>query len=296
MKIYLLLVLCELIWAGNFIVGRYIRFELDPIELTFFRWLLVSILFIPQFIKHRHEIYENFKKHFFYIVAVSSLGISFFNAILYYGLQNTYATNALIISSTTPLIIILFSRIILKIHLSKMQLFGVILSMLGVIYLALSGKIANILTLQFNKGDLIIIVSSLMWGLYSVMLKCKPQDIKAFFETVVFCGMLILLVIFVVTNHHIQVIFTLKQNALFAIFYTGVFASIVGYLLWSKGVEAIGTNKTGHFTHLLPVFGIILAYLFLGEKLQMYHIYGFSIIAMGLSLSLFIKKPKMMKI
>lgn len=289
MKIYFLLILCVSFWSGNFVVGRFIRFELDAIELSYFRWLCVCFLFLPQIIKYRKNIIYNIKNHFLYSLASGLLGIASFNTLLYLGLKDTMATNALMINSSIPILIILFSWIFLKAKITKLQLSGVILSMIGVIFLALNGSLQNLLNFKFNHGDILVFASSVTWAGYSVLLKVKSDDIKAFLPTAVIIGTVLLTPVFLLSGHHFSTIISVDLSGKLAILYTALFASMASYILWAKGIETLGANKTGQFTHLMPVFGIILAYLFLGEKMHLYHIYGFGLIIFGLWLSLFYK-------
>lgn len=289
MKIYILLIICVAFWSGNFVIGRFIRLELDPIELAFFRWFGVLIIFLPQIIKYKKQILVTLKKHFFYMVFVSFLGISCFNTFLYIGLKNTTATNALLINSSIPILIIIFSFFILKTQISKLQILGVVISMIGVIYLALNGNFSNLINLTFNKGDIWVVISSITWGLYSTLIKLKPKDIKAFLPTSVFLGTLMLSIVFFYKGFSISDIIHVSLNAKLAICYTIFFASIASFYLWHEGIATIGAEKTGQFTHLMPVFGIFLAYIFLNEKLYMYQIFGFLLIGFGIWISLFYK-------
>lgn len=287
MKIYILLIICVAFWSGNFVLGRFIRFELDPIELAFFRWFGVFIIFLPQIIKERKHIFKVLKNHFFYMFWVSVLGISCFNTFLYIGLQNTTATNALLINSSIPILIIIFSILILHVHISKLQILGVSISMFGVIFLALQGDFSNLINLTFNKGDIWVLASSLSWGLYSTLIKLKPKGVRAFLPTTVFLGTLVLGVVFFAKGFHISNILHVSQNAKFVILYTIIFTSIASFHLWHEGITKIGAEKTGQFTHLMPLFGIFLAYIFLGENLFLYQIFGFILIGFGIWLSLF---------
>lgn len=290
MRIYLLLVICVAIWSGNFVIGRFVRFELEPVQLAFFRWFGVSLILLPQLFTARREIGIALKQHWAYLLLVSFLGVACFNTFLYVGLQHTTATNALLINSSIPMIIIAFSVLILKLRITKIQLFGVLLSMLGVVYLALNGQWSNLIRLQFNHGDMWIITSSLAWGLYSTLLKRKPVDIKAFFAITVFLGTLMLAVVFFLSGYRLGDFVGLPLSAKLAVLYTVLFASIISFYLWSEGIATIGAHKTGQFTHLMPVFGILLAYLFLGERLHLYHVGGFALIGFGIWLSLFYRR------
>lgn len=287
MKIYILLIICVAFWSGNFVLGRFIRLELDPLELAFFRWLGVTVLFLPQILKGYKSILQSLKNHFLYMIAVSFLSVTCFNTFLYVGLQSTTATNALLINSSIPILIILFSIIILKINISRLQISGVILSMIGVIFLALQGDFTNLLALKFNHGDIWVIASSLAWALYSTLVKLKPKDVTNFLPSTVLLGTIMLSIPFFANGYKIESIVSVSVNAKLVILYTILFASMASYYLWNLGIASIGADKTGQFTHLMPLFGILLAYFFLGEKLFLYQIFGFCLIGFGIWLSLF---------
>ena len=291
MKIYILLILCVLFWSGNFIVGRYIHNDISPIELAFYRWEGVFLVILPLFILHYKKIFNVLKKHYLILFTLGTLSIAGFNTFIYIGLQYTTATNALIINSFIPILILILLNLLLKQKIHKKQLFGIILSTFGVLYLVLKGKIQNIFYLNFNKGDLFVLLAALDWALYSVLLKFKPKEIthNDFFITTVFIGVLVLLPFYAYTfnlNHEITVI----KNNFWAIFYVIFFPSILSYLFWNKGIAEIGATKTGQFIHLMPVFGILLAVIFLKEHLKIYHFIGIFLIGAGIYISLSKKK------
>lgn len=286
-KTYILLAICVAFWSGNFVLGRFIRFELDPIELAFFRWFGVFLIFLPQIIKNYRQIVGVLKKHFLYLTLTSFLGVACFNTFLYIGLQDTTATNALLINSCVPILIIVFSYFILGDKLSNLQIFGVLVSMLGVVFLVLKGDISNLVRLQFNQGDVWIIASSLVWGLYSVLVKLKPKEVVLFLPITVIFGTLMLGVVFFAKGFEMRGFFALGIEAKLTIFYTIIFASFVSFYLWNEGIAKIGAQKTGQFVHLMPVFGILLAFGFLGERFYAYEIFGILLIGSGIYLSLF---------
>lgn len=286
MKIYAMLVFCVFFWSGNFILGRYIKDDLAPIELAFFRWLGVFIIFLPYIIKRRNEIKKVLKEHLLLMLVFSFLSVAFFNTSLYVGLRDTTATNALLINSSTPIFIIIFSFFILKAKVSNLQILGIIFSVLGVVYLAINGDFKKLFDLNFNKGDTWVIASSISWALYSVMLKFKPKDFVGFFPTNVLLGVIMLFVAFYTQGYELSGILKLSLKAHLVIAYIVVFASIVSFYLWHEAIKEIGAGKAGQFAHLMPVFGIMLAYVFLGESLHFYQILGFVLVAFGLFLSL----------
>ena len=231
MRTYILLTLCVLFWAGNFVLGRFIKDDISPFEMAFFRWFFVLIIVSPILIIRFKNIYKVFKQNYFILLVLSGLGITAFNTFVYIALTLTTSTNALMINSTVPILILVLSFFILKQKLIFHQLLGIILSTFGVSFLILKGDMANIISLSFNEGDLWIMFSSLCWAFYSVLIKFKPKALNNFelFATVVFLGFIILLPIYLYQGYSLQhEIDILKSNYL-SFLYTSVFASCLSY-------------------------------------------------------------------
>ena len=291
-RIYLLLTLCVLFWSGNFIVGRYINTTIDPVQLAFFRWISVAFFLIPFLIKDFKNIILIFKQNFFILNFLAILSVTGYNTLLYHGLQTTQATNALLLNSIVPVEILLLSFFILKIKIVFKQLLGILLSLLGVLFLVVKGDISLLKTLEFNIGDLWILGAGLTWALYSVLMKFKPKglNILNFLSLLTYIGLFWLYLVYVASGYSFEDDITLMQDNYLIIIYISVFTSILSYIFWNLGVEKIGANQTGQFTHLMPLFGSILAYIFLGEVLHLYHLVGAVIIIVGIYLSLFSQK------
>lgn len=291
-KTYFFLILCILFWSVNFVIGRFIKEDMTPLELAFFRWAFVFLMVLPILVLRYKHIFNSFKKNWFILTLLAFLGITSFNTILYFGLSATTSTNALIINSTIPLLILLVSFLILKQNISSNQVFGIVLSTFGVIFLILKADIDNIFTLKFNSGDILVILSSATWAFYSVLVKFKPKDLTSFefFSSIVAIGFMLLMLIYLYQGYQwAHELDLLKDNYLIFL-YLSIFASISSYYLWHYGIEKIGASKTGQFVHIMPIFGIILASIFLKESLQTYHLIGGILIASGIYLSLFYKK------
>lgn len=292
MKYYVLLVLTVLFWSGNFIFGRLVSSSIEPMQLSFFRWFFVLLLLSPFLIINYKNILKVFKKEYLVLLILGSLGISGFNTFLYYGLQTTTATNALLINSSIPIFIIILSAIIFKTSITKIQFSGVILSTLGVIYLILKGEIDHIFELEFTHGDLWIIVACVDWALYTVLLKYKPKELNSieFFSITTLIGTIILFIVFLYQGYSFEFSFLEKNEVLYSLAYIVIFPSILSFYFWNRAILEVGANKAGQFTHLMPIFGAILAYFFLGEVMQTYHIVGIILIFLGIYLSIFLKK------
>ncbi|MBE0492495.1 MAG: DMT family transporter [Sulfurospirillum sp.] len=291
MRVYILLILCVLFWSGNFIIGRYVSSAIDPVSLAFFRWVGVVFIIAPILIMRYKKILKSLQKNFFIITLASVLGITSFNTFLYIGLQDTTAMNALLINSSIPILILILSFLIIKIDICTKQLLGIILSTIGVIYLITKGDFSVLLELQFNSGDLWVIASSLMWASYSVLLKFRPKELSdmEFFSTVVAIGTLVLGVIYFAIGSNFATDIIIVKRYYWVFIYISLFTSVLSFYFWHQGIHAIGANKTGQFTHLMPLFGFVLAYIFLKEKLYFYHLIGAAFIAIGIWLSVIVK-------
>lgn len=292
MKYHFLLVLTVFFWSGNFIFARFISSDIEPMELSFYRWFFVLLLLFPYILINYSRIFKFIRRDSLLLILLGALGIAGYNTFLYYGLQTTTAINALLINSSTPIIIVILSAIILKIVITKVQVFGILLSSFGVIYLILKGNIESFLSLQFESGDLWVLLAGLDWALYSILLKFKPKDINAFdflsITTVV--GVLILYIVFIAQGYSLEFSFISNDEVLYSLIYMVVFPSILSFYFWNISTLELGANKAGQYTHLMPVFGSILAFFILDESLEFYHLVGIIFIGIGIYLSVFYSK------
>ena len=119
------MILCVLFWSGNFIIGRFFHADIQPLQLAFFRWFGAAIIVLQILIKNFSNIYKTFKEHYIVLNILSILGVTIFNTFLYIGLQDTTATNALIINSSIPVLILVLSFVVLKIPINLKQLIGI---------------------------------------------------------------------------------------------------------------------------------------------------------------------------
>jgi drug/metabolite transporter (DMT)-like permease len=261
-------------------------------ELSFYRWFFVLVLLLPYLILHYKNIFRVLKKEYIIVIVFAALGIAGFNTFLYYGLQTTTAMNALLINSSIPMIIIVLSAFILKTKITKLQSLGIVFSSIGVIYLVLRGDIQTIFTLEFTRGDFWILLACITWALYTVLLRYKPKELNAFefLSITTFIGVLILYIVFILQGYSFSFEFRKDSDILYSLIYMVIFPSILSFYFWNVSIIEIGPNKAGQFTHLMPIFGAVLAYIFLGEVLELYHFIGMTLIFIGLYLSLILYK------
>ena len=176
-KAYLFLTLAAFFWSGNFIVGKAASiYEIPPFSLNFYRWLFAFLILLPftykEVIKNKNYIFQNLG--FFFILGITSITI--FNSIVYYSLYYTQVISGVLMISTIP-VWIMFIASILKIEKTNLfQIIGVILSLTGVLFIITKADIEIVKNLNFNKGDLSMVVAMLAWAIYSALLRKKNSS------------------------------------------------------------------------------------------------------------------------
>jgi len=286
-KAYTMLILATLFWAGNFTIGKFAYTEnVPPYSLAFFRWILVWIILLPFTFKEIPKIKTEVKNNLslFFILGFTSVGI--FSAFTYNALNYTQVINASLFNTAIPVSIILVC-FLLKIEKTNIfQISGLIVSVLGILAIITRLDLNILLTLNFNKGDIYMIIAIISWGIYSAFLKKKTFDISLLSLVHVVCtfGLIILLPAFLfelVQGKTTEI----NSNLIFILLYIAIFPSIGSYYCWAGAVSIIGANRAGIFLSLIPLFSTIFAMIFFNEKFLFFHFIGSVLIILGLFLS-----------
>ena len=282
-----MLVLATLFWAGNFIVGKAAFVEdIPPMSLVFFRWSLVWLILLPftykEIIKHKEVILKNLPLLFF--LALTSVGL--FNSFTYLALVHTQVINASLFNTAIPAIIILLCFIFKIEKTNRFQIMGLILSVLGILSIITKLDFNILLTLNFNKGDIIMIGGVVTWGLYSSFLKKKKFTLPLLTLVHILCtfGLLFILPQFLFEISQGKII-KFDINLSYILIYLALFPSIGSYYCWAGAVSIIGANRAGIFLSLIPLFSTILAMFFFNENFYFFHFIGSVLIVLGLILS-----------
>ena len=286
-KAYLMLVLATLFWAGNFIVGKVAFVEnIPPMSLVFFRWSLVWLILLPftynNIFKFKKIIIKNLPLLFF--LALTSVGL--FNSFTYLALVYTQVINASLFNTAIPAMII-FLCFLFKIEkTNRFQIMGLILSVMGILSIITKLDLNILFSLDFNKGDIIMIGGVITWGLYSSFLKKKNFTLPLLTLVHILCtlGLLFILPQFLFELSQGQII-KFDINLGYILIYLALFPSIGSYYCWAGAVSIIGANRAGIFLSLIPLFSTILAMIFFNEKFYFFHFIGSVLIVLGLFLS-----------
>jgi len=283
---YLLLTAAILSWALNWITGRVLRYDVPSYSLAFWRWVSASVLLLPFAWPHLVRGWPTMRRSWPIMLALGVLGTTFCNLASYTGLKYTTAVSGSILNSFVPVIIIAISWAFLGQRLRASQWAGVAVSLTGVLTIVGRGDPRVILSLSLNVGDLWILGSMLLWALYTVCLRWRPEDLHplGLLGANAIVGVIAMLPVYLWSLSQGMYI-TWTPGAVAGLAYVGVFPSVVGYIFWNNGVARVGPNTAGMFMHLMPVFASLLAIAFLDERLHPFHVAGMTMIVGGIWLT-----------
>jgi drug/metabolite transporter (DMT)-like permease len=284
---YIFLILATLFWSGNFLVGKAASFyEIPPFTLNFYRWTFAWLILAPftlkEIIQKKNYILQNIKLIF--ILGVTSITI--FNSIVYYSLNFTQVISGVLMISTIPVMIIFFSWIFKIEKTNIYQILGVIFSLLGVVVIVAKADFNKLINLNFNKGDLWMVVAMFSWAMYSALLRKKKFELSqtSLLEVIISAGLILLLPAYLIEmvlgfNVNINLPFILTLG------YVVLFPGLASFICWIKGIAIIGPNRSGIFLHLMPIFSTALAIVIFKEQFMTFHLFGAIFIITGILLS-----------
>ena len=284
---YVFLFFAALFWSGNFLVGKFAsQYEVPPFSLNFYRWTFAWLILAPftlkEIFKKKNYIIKNIKL----ILILGVTSITVFNSIVYYSLNFTQVISGVLMISTIPVMIIFFCWVFKIEKTNFYQILGVFFSLMGVMVIVTNADINKLLNLNFNKGDLWMVVAMFSWAIYSALLRKKKFELSqiSFLQTIISAGLILLLPAYLIemtlgyrVNIHLPFILTLT--------YVVLFPGLASFFFWIKGISIIGSNRSGIFLHLMPIFSTIMAMLIFKEEFMTFHLIGAILIITGIILS-----------
>ncbi len=287
---YLLLTLAPMLWAGNFIIGQFAVGHIDASMLTVGRWAGACAVLLTFAMPHVKRDWVKLKPRLGWLALYGALGFTSFNALIYSASHLTSATNISIEQAAIPIFVMIGNFLVFKVRTNWMQLVGLVLTILGVVWVATHGAPNRLLSLNLNLGDVMVVAAALAYAIYSLALRYRPdvQWLSFIFVTAAFA---------LVTALIFQALFGGGFDRFFAeipkitlqgwlcVFYVMLFPSIIAQLCFARGVELVGPNRASIFINLLPIFGTLMSIIILGEQLHNYHLIALSLAFVGIFLS-----------
>jgi drug/metabolite transporter (DMT)-like permease len=278
---YFILAFASLCWSGNHIVGRAIAGHFPPLTISTIRWFIPAIIL---WIAGRSRIEQDWPlicRHWVVMLWLGATGGILFSALQYVGLQYTSAVNVSILNSLVPVLIIAASALIFRDRILPIQLLGILTSLIGVLIIVTRGNLNALLQLSFNHGDVIIIVNMIVFAIYAAYLRLRPKIHWMSFLFVLAVVSAVGTMPFAIFELASGRIPELNVGTIAAALYVSIFPSLVAFAAWNYGVEHIGANRSGPFLHLIPLYTALLASIFLGEELMIFHALGLLMILVG---------------
>jgi drug/metabolite transporter (DMT)-like permease len=280
---YTLLVFTSLFWAGNWVLARGIQGHMSPIAMAFWRWFAALMILLPFVAAPITREWRALLRSWKVLVPLGVLGVAAFNTLSYTGLKYTTATTGVLLNSVIPILIIAINVLILREPLRGRQAVGVAASLLGVLLIVAQGELETLRHFRLNPGDIWVLAAMLVWAVYTVCLRWRPRELSstAFTGALIAVGVTVLMPLFAWDYESGQ---RTQWGPLTwaAVAYFGIFPSVLAYFFWNAAVARVGSERAGAFLHLMPLFGAVLAWLFLGESLLWYHYVGAILIFSGL--------------
>lgn len=277
-----LLVFGNLFWAGNYVFGKYVVSELSPLWLTFSRWVLALVILIPLAQLLEKPDWKQAARAWLPLSLMGLLGVIGFNVLLYTSLQHTSATNAALVTALNSGVIVLFSVLLLRERVSRVQAAGFALSLLGVLVILTRGKIAHVFQTDYNQGDLLVLGCVLVWSLYSIIgkrLKGVPPVTATAASTIL--GTVMMLPFAIAEGVDFSGI---SPMAIAGILYIVLFPSICSFVFWNVSVRAVGASKAGITLNLIPVFTAMFSVI-MGESITQAQVWGGLLVFAGVTLA-----------
>ena len=282
---YVLLPVAAASWAGNHIVARAVGSYAPAASLSLLRWMLVAFLIALFAGRRLITDLPLLRQSLGLMLFLSLLGGSIFGTMQYVTLQYTTALNMGVVGSISPVFIVAASWLLFGDRLGRVQLFGVGVSLAGVLAIVSQLNAQRLLALSFNFGDLLIIVNMLFWAIYCACLRLRPNVHAMSFLFVLAVFSALFLLPFAAWEFAVGWRLDVEPLTIFAIVYAALVTSLVAYVAWNRGVELVGAPRAGAFLHTIPLFAAVFATSLLGERLYPYHIVGFVLILAGVSLA-----------
>ncbi len=273
-----------IIWSGNYVIARGIAKQLPPVSLAFYRWGLASVCILPFAIKKIIEQKTIILSSSHYLFWTALNGVTIFNTFIYLGGHYTSAINLALIGTTSaPVFATCMAAIFLKEKISRYRIAGMIMCIIGILFLLSQGSFQKLAHFHFGKGDVLVLISAFSFAIYNTLVRKKPAGISpiVFLAVVFTSGSLFLLPFYLYEVMHNPAV-QWTHNMVYIIFYLGIGNSIIAFFCWNASIERLGASGTALFGNLIPVFSTIEAVIFLGEEFSTIHLISGIIVISGL--------------
>lgn len=274
------------IWAGNFIISRGLGGMYSPAVTAFSRWLLACVFLFPFAIKHVKAEWKYIVEQKWVIILSGLSGIGIYSLLCYTAGQTTTATNMSLLATSSPIFTIIIMRVLFKEKITSQKVIGIILAIIGVVLLVIKGDINVLMNLDFTKGDILIILATFIWSIYTILNKFKKPTVSTW--SFIFCSFVVALIVitpFFIGDMIINGFPHLEKIGISCFLYLAIGPSIVSFMLWNKAVIILGATNSSIIYNTIPIFSCILAFFILGEPIKAIQVVSMIVIFIGVGIA-----------
>jgi drug/metabolite transporter (DMT)-like permease len=286
----LLLTMAALFWAGNAIAGQLARGEISPLQLVFVRWIGVTLIMWPLFGRQVQQYWSVARPRIWRIALMAFIGFSGFNIVFYWASLQTTGVNVGILQGTIPVFVMIGTVLAHGTRIGRIQTVGVIMTVIGIVVVATRGAPLQMLEIAFNPGDLLMLVACLMYAVYALLLKGRPDIPSGAFFTLMAPIAAAISIPPVIVEATLPGYTLPSFDGWLIALYATIFPSCLAQLFFLRGVDLIGPGPAGVYANLVPVFAAVLAVAILGEVFAFYHGFALALVIGGIALAQ--RKPR----
>jgi len=279
---HLLLVLTALCLAGGHVIARSVHGEIPPVGLSFWRWTIGALFLSPFVLPNIRELGAAYRANIAVLVLLGCMVVGS-TSLLFIALNFTTAINVSLVNAVQPVLTVLLAVVFLKVRITKGNILGIFLALLGVVIMLSTGNWAVLTNLQFNIGDLFALSAIFGLSSYALNLRKLPPElsvVESLFGITV-AGSLMLLPFYILESIFYATV-PFRASTVIVVLELALLVSVFGNLMWNRGNQLIGPSRAAMFINLIPLFGATLAITFLGEEIFIYHLFGGVMICLGL--------------
>lgn len=274
------------LWSGNFIVARGLAFDIPPMQINFWRWVLALVCILPMSLSLVRVEWPVIRGSIRYLAIMGLFGVSLLNALFYKAGQSTESLNMALMLPTIPIFLVIVSRVVYAEPITPRRLAGVCVAFVGVLIILSRGDIRQLASVRFVAGDLWALGGAFCFAMYSLLTRKRPANLSIqSFNCAVFVLGVLFMVPFVLWEMYVLPLPSLTLAVAGGIAYAGIACSFMAYVLWAKAISVLGPVRAGLVYNSMPLFVAVEAILFLNETVTAAHVLGGLCIVAGIVLA-----------
>lgn len=274
------------LWSTVFVLARSLAGQVPPAELSFWRWFIALLAMLVFSHRHCRRDMTIIRQHAGFLLLTGILGFGIFSLVVFKAGESTSATNLSLIAASAPVAMALLSVVLLHERLNMRQIVGLCIALGGVLVLVFKGDVRNLTQLAFTPGDLWMLLASLMFAVYSILVRRKPANLSQESFLTAMLGFASLFLAPLCLWNMFESGYRLPSaESWLAMLFMGIGPSSLAYFCWNIAVARIGAARSGVVYYSVPLFSSLEAGLLLGESVTLAQIAGGVLILGGIFIS-----------